>query len=46
MRKDVFEEDLDMEEEDFYTQQGLDFCYDDDEISGWEEAFMKGYLSG
>ena len=46
MRKDVFEEDMDMEEEDIYTEKGLEFSYDDDEISSWEEVFMKGYLTG
>jgi len=42
-RKDAAEEDHD-EEEDVYSCRGVDCCYDDDEISTAEEAFMKGYL--
>lgn len=46
MRRDILEEDLEMEEEDIYTAEGIDFSYDDDGISSWEEGFMKGYLAG
>lgn len=45
-RRDVIEEDHNMEEEDIYTEDGVSCCSDDDEISSWEEGFMIGYLSG
>ena len=33
-----------VDEEDIYSAEGLDFLVEDDEISGSEESFMKGYL--
>ncbi len=35
-----------MNEEDIYTDEGIDSSLDDDEISASEEGFMQGYLSG
>ena len=33
-----------MNEEDIYTNEGIDSSLDDDEISASEEGFMQGYL--
>ena len=33
------------QEDDFYSEQYLEMYVEDDEISGEEEGFMRGYLS-
>ncbi|MBS3117654.1 hypothetical protein J4430_02120 [Candidatus Woesearchaeota archaeon] len=32
------------DDEDIYSAEGVNFLVEDDEISGSEEAFMRGYL--
>ena len=32
-------------EDDFYSDENLEMSVEDDEISGWEEGFMQGYLT-
>ncbi len=32
-------------EKDIYTSEGVEDYIDDDQLSGWEEGFMSGYLS-
>ncbi|MBI2523007.1 hypothetical protein HYW19_01330 [Candidatus Woesearchaeota archaeon] len=40
-----FEENFETEEEqDIYTEEGIDGYMDDDSISPSEQGFMKGYL--
>ena len=32
-------------EDDFYSEESLEMSIEDDEISGEEEGFMRGYLT-
>jgi len=38
--QDIFEDDADA----FYNEDEIEVLLEDDEISGEEEAFMKGYM--
>ena len=38
------EEELESDR-DMYTEEGVDECFDNDEISSMEEGFMLGYLA-
>ncbi len=45
MKKELGGEELvEMEDEDFYTEEEIETLLEDDEISASEEAFMRGYI--
>jgi len=44
MKKEKYEKREDVEEEDIYTEEGVEEHFDDDMISSAEEGFMIGYL--
>lgn len=43
-KKYDFFEDEDLEDENFYTEDGIESALEEDEISSEEAGFMKGFL--
>ncbi len=43
--KNIFQEDYGEHDEDFYNEACLEESIESDEISNWEEGFMRGYLN-